>query len=510
MKKFSNIDPFTTVIPFLIILALCGAFVLIPESSGAALSAIRGFLGNELGSYYLVIGLGVFLTSMYIAFSRYGKIRLGKPGEKPRYSGFTWGAMMFTSGLAADILFYSLCEWILYANEPHIAELGSIQDWASTIPLFHWGPIPWSFYATLAACFGFMLHVRGCHKQKYSEACRPILGKRTDGPLGKLIDILAVIALLAGTATTFSLATPLLSEALSALLGVESGKGLTILILVVTCLVYTVSVMRGMKGVRFLAEICMYVFFALLAYVFFLGGEGIYIFETGLTAVGNLVQNFIGLSTWTDALRTSSFPQNWTIFYWAYWMVWCVASPFFMGNISRGRTVKEVVLGAYIFGLSSTLISFIILGNYSLGLQMHGLLDVMGIYGETGDLYTVILAVINTLPAPQLVIILLAVSMIAFYATSFDSITLVAAAYSYKKIDGGQDASAPMKLFWAILLIMLPIALIFSESSMNNLQTVSIIAAFPIAIVILLIIASFFRDGKRYLEQLGQDKGIDV
>ena len=116
MKKFSNIDPFTTVIPFLIILALCGAFVLIPESSGAALSAIRGFLGNELGSYYLVIGLGVFLTSMYIAFSRYGKIRLGKPGEKPQYSGFTWGAMMFTSGLAADILFYSLCEWILYAN----------------------------------------------------------------------------------------------------------------------------------------------------------------------------------------------------------------------------------------------------------------------------------------------------------------------------------------------------------------------------------------------------------
>ena len=499
-KIFKNIDPFTTVLPFCVILLFCIAFLAAPEASSGTLAAIRGFLGDELGSYYLVIGLGFFLVSLYIAFSKYGNIRLGGKDEKPKYSGFTWGAMMFTSGLAADILFYSLCEWILYANEPYVAELGSVQDWASTIPLFHWGPIPWSFYATLAACFGFMLHVRGCHKQKYSEACRPVLGKHTDGLPGKLIDLLAVFALIAGTATTFSLATPLLGQTVAELFGIESGRWLTIAILLATCLVYTVSVMRGMKGVRFLAEICMYVFFALLAYVFFLGGEGIYIFETGFTALGNLAQNFIRLSTYTDALRLSNFPQNWTIFYWAYWMTWCVAAPFFMGNISRGRTVKQVVLGAYVFGLSSTFISFIILGNYSLGLQVHGSFDFMGLYEATGDLYAVIMSVIRTLPFPQLVMALLAVSMIAFYATSFDSITLVASAYSYKKLEAGEDASAGMKLFWAILLILLPVALIFSENSMQNLQTVSIIAAFPIAVVLVLIVLSFFKEGKKYLE----------
>ena len=501
MKHFQNIDPFTTFIPFCLILALCAAFAAAPEASGAVLGAVRSFLGDELGSYYLVIGLAILLISLYIAFSRYGTIRLGRPGEKPQYSNFAWGAMMFTSGLAADILFYSLCEWILYANEPHIAELGSLQDWASTIPLFHWGPIPWSFYAALAACFGFMLHVRGCHKQKYSEACRPILGKQTDGPLGKLIDILAVLALLAGTATTFSLATPLLAQAFSALFGLQSGKWLTIGILLLICLVYTVSVMRGMRGVRFLAQICMYLFFALLVYVFLFGGESVYIFETGFSAVGNLAQNFIGLATWTDALRTSSFPQTWTIFYWAYWLVWCVAAPFFMGSISRGRTVKQVVLGAYGFGLSSTFLSFIILGNYSLGLQMHGALDVMGIYAAGQDLYATILSILQTLPFPMFVTLLLALAMIAFYATSFDSITLVASAYSYKRFRDGQEASAGMKLFWAILLILLPVALIFSENSMQNLQTVSIIAAFPIALVILLIIASFLKDARRYLEQ---------
>ncbi len=506
MKQLRNIDPATTFIPFGIILVLCIFFVIDPEGSTGALGAVRGFLGDDFGVYYLIVGLGIFLAALYMAFSKYGNIVLGKPGEKPEYSFFAWGSMMFTAGLAADILFYSICEWILYANEPHLAELGSIQDWASTFPLFHWGPIVWSFYASLAACFAFMLHVRGCHKQKYSEACRPILGAYTDKAPGKLIDVLAVIALIAGTATTFSIATPLLSRALCTLFGVTDSKWLTITILLIICTVYTVSVLRGMQSVNFLARICMYVFYALLIYVLVFGNQARYIIETGFSAIGNLAQNFIVLSTWTDALRTSNFPQNWTIFYWAYWLVWCVAAPFFMGSISRGRTVRQVVLGAMVFGLSSTFLSFIILGNYSLGLQMHGILDVMGIYAENGDLYDTIIRVIQTLPVYQIVLVLLVVSMIAFYATSFDSITLVASAYSYKEIGEGEEASKGMKFFWAILLIMLPIALLFSESSMNNLQTVSIIAAFPIALVIALIIASFFKDAQRYLDETEKSK----
>ncbi len=496
-----RIDPATTVIPFIAILLLCIMFVVKPEESTNTLTAVRSFLGDTFGTYYLVIGLGVLIVSFWIAFSDIGKITLGRKGEKPKYGFWTWGAMVFTCGLAADILFYSLCEWISYAQEPHVAELGAVQDWASTYPLFHWGPIPWSFYAVLAACFGFMLHVRGVKKQKYSEACRPILGDKTDKAMGKVIDILAVIALIAGTATTFSVATPLLSAALTSLVGIEGSKYVTIMILVITCLVYTFAVMKGIKGVSWLANMCMYLFGALLLYVLIFGGETRYIIETGFTAIGNMAQNFIGLSTWTDALRTSSFPQNWTIFYWAYWMVWCVASPFFMGNISRGRTVKQVILGAYVFGVSSTLISFIVLGNYGLGLQQKGKFDVMAFFEQCGDLYQTVIAIISTLPLHSVVLVLLIVSMIAFYATSFDSITLVASQYSYRQLKEGEEAGNKMKLFWAILLILLPIALIFSEGSMSNLQTVSIIAAFPIALVIILIIASFVKDAKNYMDE---------
>ena len=503
-RGLKHIDPATTAIPMACILAVCAYFIIDPGGSTDALTVIRGFLGDSFGTYYLLIGLGVLGVSLYISFSDIGKIVLGGQDEKPEFGFWLWGAMVFTCGLAADILFYSLCEWIYYAQEPHILELGSVQDWASAYPLFHWGPIPWSFYAVLAACFGFMLHVRGKKKQKYSEACRSLLGERTDRLPGKLLDVLAVFALIAGTATTFSVATPLLAEAITTLFGGETTKWLTIAILAAVCVTYTISVMHGIRGVAKLSNICMALFGALLAYVLFFGGEAKYIIETGFTAIGNVTEHFISLSTWTDALRTSDFPQNWTIFYWAYWMVWCVAAPFFMGGVSRGRTVKQVILGSYLFGVSSTIISFIVIGNYGMGLQMHGKFDFIGLYNATGDLYGTIIQILKTLPAFQIVLVLLVLSMVAFYASSFDSITLVACQYSYREVLGEGEASKKLKLFWAILLILLPIALIFSEGSMNNLQTVSIIAAFPIALVIVLIIASFIKDAKDYLKEIGR------
>lgn len=300
MKHLTKrLDWLTTLVPFLCILFLCILFIAFPEDSSSVLGSIRFFLGDQFGSFYLLMGLGALFCSLYAAFSRFGSIRLG--GKSPRYSNLQWGSMMFTAGLAADILFYSLCEWMLYAGEPHISDMGSVQDWASVYPLFHWGPIPWSFYIILAVAFGFMLHVRKRNRQKYSEACRPVLGKRVDGALGRIIDLTAVFALLAGTATTFSLATPLLSMALSRVTGIPETPAFTIAILIAICIVYTMAVYFGMKGVARLASSCVGLFFVLLAYFFFGGGEMRYIVETGLTSLGNLSQNFIPLATWTDA-----------------------------------------------------------------------------------------------------------------------------------------------------------------------------------------------------------------
>lgn len=498
----NRIDWMITLVPLGIVIAMSVLFFLFPERSNTVISQIRYVLGDTFGSYYLVIGLGSFLISLYIAGSKYGNIVLGEQDEKPKYSLFAWGSMMFTAGLAADILFYSFSEWILYATDPHIAELGDMQKWSSVYPIFHWSLIPWAFYLVLAVAFGFMLHVRKRERQKYSEACRPILGKHTDGILGRMIDLLAVFALLAGTATTFSLATPLMANIINELFHTQLDiTALNIVILIITCAVYTYSLLHGFKGISILANSCVWLFYGLLVFVLLFGGEAKYIVETGIAALGTMVQNFFELATFTDPQRTTSFPQNWTIFYWAYWMVWCVAAPFFIGNISRGRTIRQTILGGYAFGVGSTILSFIILGNYSLSLQVSGKTDFIAFYMETGDLYALITNIISTLPAAPLVLTIVLITMMLFYATSFDSIALIGSCYSYKRLGKNEMPHKLIQLMWCILLILLPIALVFSESSMSNLQSVSIIAAFPIGIVIVLIMASFLKDASIFLKE---------
>lgn len=501
-EKKSKIDWLITLVPLAIIVVLCLIFFFLPEESNIILGKVRFFFGDTFGVYYLIIGLGIFLFSIYIAMSKYGDIVLGEPNEKPKYSFFAWGCMMFTCGLAADILFYSFSEWIYYGTDPHIAKMGSLQEWAGVYPLFHWSFIPWGFYLVLAVAFGFMLHVRKRERQKYSEACRPILGKYTDGIPGRIIDLLAVFALLAGTATTFSVATPLMASIINELLHIElSRTAITIIILVITCIIYTYSLLHGFKGISLLANICIYLFFGLIAYVVLLGGETRYIIETGVTSFGKMLQNFIELSTFTDPLRETSFPQNWTIYYWAYWMVWCVAAPFFIGSISRGRTIRQTILGGYIFGVGSTIISFIGLGNYSMGMQVSEKMDFITPYLENGDIYGAIISMINTIPCAPLVLIFVLVTMMLFYATSFDSIALTASCYSYYRLEKDELPHKAIQLMWCILLILLPIALVFAESSMNSLQSVSIVAAFPIAAVLVLIVISFMKDAKKYLSE---------
>ena len=482
-----RIDWVTTLVPFFGVAALCVLFMVIPDSSKTVLESVRKFIGDDCGLYYAILGVGVFWLSIWTAFSKYGKVKLGNL-DKPQYGNFMWGAMIFTSALAADILFYSLSEWAMYASDPHVQSMGSMQMWAPTFPLFHWGPIAWCFHIILAVCFGFMIHVRKRERQRFSEACRPLFGDKMDGQWGRVIDVIAILAMLAGIATTFSLATPLLSAALCEVLGISDSIALTILLLVVIAVIYTLAVWFGMKGISKMAKWCMYFFFAFLAYVLFLGGETRYILETGFQSIGNLIQNFIGLSTTLDPLRETSFPQNWTLYYWAYWMAWTIGTPFFIGMISKGRTIRNTILGGYGWALAGTFTSFIILGNYGLAQQMKHGLDIVGFVDGGGTYYEAILKILGTLPLPEVAMILLVITMIMFYATSFDTLTLIASTYSYKRISPDEEPHKAIRTLWAVMFILFPIGLIFAENSMYGLQSVSIIAAFPIGIIIIFMI----------------------
>lgn len=499
----SKIDWLITIIPATTIIVLTILFICLPQQSNGVLGNVRFFFGDTFGSFYIIIGVAVLMFAIFLAGSNFGKIVLGEKDEKPKYSFFSWGSMMFTCGLAADILFYSFAEWVMYANESYVTDKGSIQDWAGVFPLFHWSFIPWAFYLVLAVAFGYMLHVRKRNRQRFSEACAPILKKQTKGIVGRIIDLFAVFALLAGTATTFTIATPLMAAIIESLFNITISRTIiTLIILLITFAVYTFALLHGFKGIGILAKICIISFFGLLIFVFVFSGSFRYILETGVSSLGRMFQNFIALSTETDPLRQTSFPQNWTIYYWAYWMVWCVAAPFFIGNISKGRTIRQVIIGGFIFGVGSTLVSFIILGNFGMGLQVNGIKDFVAQYNKTGDIYQVIISIIKSLPLPHVMLVVVLLTMMLFYATSFDSIAYTASCYSYKELGPDEKPHKLIQLLWCILLILLPIGLVFAESSINCLQSLSIITAFPLGLIMILIVASFVIDARKYQHEL--------
>ena len=503
----SQLDLPCIVVPLAVVLCLCAAFLVRPAESTALVDTVRTFLGEKLGFYYMILLFSFFCVTFYIALSKYGTIRLGNL-EKPEYSDFKWAIMIFTGTFAADVIYYSFVEWAMNAADPGLASFGSVQDFANTFAMFHWGPIGWGLYIVLACAFGFMLHVRGRNRQKFSEACRPIIGDRADGPLGKLIDIITILVLLCGAATTFSITSPFLSAVLCRILGLpEQGPWLNALIMLSICGIYTFSVLYGVKGHLNSSNVCVWLLLFVVAWFLIFGGETSYILESGLNSVGVILQNFFKMSLWIDPQRTSGgFVQNWTIFYWAYWMTWCIATPFFIAVISRGRTIRNMIFGTYAYGLAGTFLGFIVFGGYSMSQQLKGVVDILGDCASGTELPTAVLAVFDTLPLPVPVLTVFLLALLTLYSTTFDSITFVVSAYSYQNMTPELNSAKAVRVFWAITFIILPVGLIFAGDVLTNLQGVAIIAAFPLGFILITVVAGFLRDAGAWLREQEEDR----
>lgn len=501
LKKF---DKVVLIIPATIVVILGLIITLLPDGSSTVISAVRNFLGNDLGIYYLAFGLAAFGLLLHFAFSKIGKIRIGSETDKPMKT-FTWGILIFTSTMAADILFYAFHEWTYYYNasilNKTIEDAATKQMWASSYSLFHWGFIPWSFYLILAVVYAFMFfNSKRRDKQKMSEACRPLFGKRVDGWVGNTINIIAVVGLLCGTATTFSVATPLMSSLVCELFGIQKNLIITVIILVLITIIYTIAVIFGYKGITIIAKVTTCFFGFLLAFFFIAGGPR-YIIESGFQGLGNMLQNFLRMATWTDPLRASNgadavlgFPQDWTIFYWAYWIAWCVATPFFIAKISKGRTIKQIVLGGGLAGLLGTFASFIIFGGAGLKLQTSGIIDGAAMIAEGAAPVDIIVKIINALPGSKFIMVILFITMIGLYSSTFDALTDVVSCFSYKTLDIDESPSKWVKIYWAVIFLILPVALVFLDTTNQLLQSVAIIGAFPLSFIMILVVISFFKD----------------
>ncbi len=500
MKKEKVMDWTTFIGTVAVLLFAVIPMMAFPKASEDIITGINSAISDSIGSIYLFMGLAIFCFVMYIAFGKYGNVTLGKASDKPEFNTFTWVAMLFCAGIGSDILYWGVIEWAFYYQVPPNGARSMSDEalqYATQYGMFHWGPIVWAIYVLPALPIGYLVFVKKQPVYKISQACRPILKGQTDKFVGKVVDILFIFGLLGGAATSLALGVPLISAGIERLTGLD-GKNMILrsAILLTITVIFAISSYTGLKkGIQKLSDINVWLSFVLLAFIFIIGPT-VFIMETTVTGFGNMLRDFFHMATWLEPFggikgrKETNFPQDWTIFYWSWWLVYAPFIGLFIARISKGRRLKEVVLGTIIYGTLGCVLFFGIFGNYAVYLQISGQFNVTQ-YLNTHGTEATIIEVVHHLPFPSLMIVLFLVSAFLFLATTFDSGSYILAAASQKKVVG--EPLRANRLFWAFALCLLPFSLILvgGERALEVLKTASILASVPLIVIFIFMMISF-------------------
>lgn len=485
----------------LILLIAVIPMMVFPKASQDIITHLNEVVSSTLGSVYLLIGLATLIFVLYIAFGKYGNVTLGKATDKPEFNNFSWAAMLFCAGIASDILYWGVIEWAFYYQDPPHGGKGmtdSALNYATMYGMFHWGPIAWATFVLPALAIGYLVFIKKKPVYKISQTMRPILRGQTDGIIGKIVDILFIFGLLGGAATSLALGVPMISAGIEKLTGIGDSMLMRSIILFTITSVFAYSSYSGLKkGIKVLSDANVILSFVLLGFVFIVGPT-VFIMETSITGMGNMIKNFFQMATWIEPFggiggrKETNFPQQWTIFYWSWWIVYAPFIGLFIARISKGRTLKEIVLGTIIYGTLGCALFFGIFGNYAVYLQITGSFDVIHFLNTHGTEATII-EVMHQLPFPNLIIVLFLLSAFLFLATTFDSGSYILAAASQKKVIG--EPLKANRLYWAFALCLLPFGLMLvgGERALEVLKTASLLASVPLLAIFVMMMISFLR-----------------
>ncbi|MCY1563493.1 BCCT family transporter [Staphylococcus pettenkoferi] len=502
MKKGKVMDWTTFIGAVVVLLVAVIPMMVFPKVSQDVITRINDAISGSLGAVYLALGLLILGFVLYIAFGKYGNVTLGKATDRPEFNNFSWAAMLFCAGIGSDILYWGVIEWAFYYQDPPNGAKGMTDEalsYATTYGMFHWGPIAWAIYVLPALPIGYLVFVKKKPVYKISQACRPILKGQTDKLLGKIVDILFIFGLLGGAATSLALGVPMISAGIERLTGLD-GENMVMrsIILLTITVIFAISSYTGLKkGIQKLSDVNVWLSFLLLAFVFIIGPT-VFMMETTVTSVGDLLKNFFHMATWLEPFggiggrKETNFPQQWTIFYWSWWIVYAPFIGLFIARISKGRTLKEVVLGTMVYGTLGCILFFGIFGNYAVYLQITHEFDVINFLNHHSTEATII-EVMHHLPMPSITIVLFLISAFLFLATTFDSGSYILASASQKVVIG--EPLRANRLFWAFALCLLPFSLMLvgGERALEVLKTASILASVPLIVIFLIMMVSFMR-----------------
>ncbi|RWZ51172.1 BCCT family transporter [Labedella phragmitis] len=486
-----------------VVLAIASALVLAvviwgfaaPESISAAGGTSLAWVTTNFGWLFSALAIAVIVFMLWVGYSRTGGIRLGSDDEKPEYTTVSWIAMLFSAGMGIGLLFWGPAEPLTFFNAPPpgtTVEAGTVNAMNTALAqsFLHWGPMAWGFYALVGGAIAYAAYRRG-RSPLISAIFMPIFGSRTEGPVGAVIDVFAIIVTLFGTAVTLGMGALQIGRGVEYVSGIGPlGNGFLVLTITILTALFVVSAVSGIKrGIRLLSNINM-VLAGIIGVFIFIAGPTLFLLNLIPAA---MIDFFRELGTMlvrnpTQGETASAFMSSWTTYYWAWWISWTPFVGMFIAKISRGRTLREFVTVVIMVPSLVCVVWFGIMGGTTMWLEQGG-----AAISDAGGSDAVLFAVFDQLPFGAIASVVAMLSIVIFFVTSADSAAIVMGSMSQR---GKPEPSTWVTIVWGLLLGAGALALLLAggETALSGLQSIMVVTALPFAFIVIGIMLAWAKE----------------
>ncbi|RNA69797.1 glycine betaine uptake BCCT transporter [Alteribacter keqinensis] len=481
---------------FVISLVITVAFIIwgvaATENMEHITTEIQGFITGQFGWFYLLTATAFVAFAIYLIFSPLGRIKLGDENEEPEYNYLTWFSFLFTAGMGIGLVFWGAAEPMYHLFTPPPSEVINDDAQAAGVALrysfFHWGVHPWAIYSVVALTLAYF-KFRKKSPAVMSAAFEPLLGDRVNGPIGTTINVIVVFATVFGVATSLGFGTAQIGGGLSQVFGISNTVTLQLIIILVVTILYMFSSQTGLNvGIKYLSKTNIILAAFLMLFMLFAGPTN-YIMNAFTQTFGSYLQNFVGMSFRIDTFNPdSTWVEDWTIFYWAWWIAWAPFVGTFIARVSRGRTIREFILGVIAVPTIFGALWFSVFGGTAMNLQLEQGIDIYSTISDSGE-ESALFAVLAQFNFGTIMTIIAVLLIASFFITSADSATFV---LGMQTTNGSLNPPNPVKFVWGVIQSTTAAVLLLA-GGLAALQTASIIAAFPFAIIMIFMVISLMK-----------------
>ncbi|WP_310572760.1 BCCT family transporter [Klebsiella sp. BIGb0407] len=479
-------DLFLISVSIIVVIFTIILLMMYPVSSQQIAGNLFNGLTNSIGSIVQLLGFSCVIMVIIIACSRAGDIKLGE--GKPEYSNVSWIFMFICAGLGSATMYWAFMEWAYYYNTPGLnitAESKEALRTSLSYVFFHWGLTPWSIYAVASLAMAYHFYVNKSKGLNLSSLISSITGISDKGPLGKVIDLIFLFSTFGGLVLTTTITVGTVSAGISEIFGMQNSFMLKLILLAIITLTFSLSSYIGIDGgMQKLAKAACGMTLAFGVVVLLLGKTS-FIVDNFVNSLGLTLSNFVKMSLFSDPIDQGSFNKDWTVFYWLYWITYTPGVSIFITRVSKGRTIREVILGLILGGCAGCWFFFGSLSGYAIDLFNSALVNAPAML-QVNEGEAAVGHLLMQLPLGTMFSLFYFLLMMVFLASHLDATAYTVAAVTTKGLHQGQDPARSLRVFWCIMLGLIPLAMLYINASLSTLKTAVTLTAAPFIIILII------------------------